>query len=63
MYICICNAIKEADLRAAAVGCDGDAETTYAKLGKAPNCGQCLVKAAKILTEERTLASCENVAL
>ena len=63
MYICICNAIREADLREAAIGCDGNAEATYAKLGKSPNCGQCLVKADKIIDALRSTASCETLAL
>ena len=63
MYICICNAIRETDLREAALGHDGDAEATYATLGKRPNCGQCLVKAGKIITEEREALICENVAV
>lgn len=67
MYICICNAIRETDLRAAALTSGGDAEATYATLGKRPNCGQCLAKAGKILDQERALAasvvSCEKVAI
>ncbi len=67
MYICICNAIRETDLRQAAVTSSGDAEATYAKLGKTPNCGQCLAKAGEIIDEERgncALAhSCKEVAL
>ena len=59
MYICICNAIKESDLREAARTCSGNAETAYESLGKKPNCGQCLVKANSILQAER----CELVAL
>ena len=53
MYTCICNAIRESDLRHAARCHAGDAETVYAKLGKRPNCGQCLDEAAEILAEER----------
>lgn len=63
MYICICNAIREADLRKAAVTTRGDAEAAYQSLGKRPNCGQCLAKAGEILDQERGLLSCENVAL
>ncbi len=67
MYVCICNAIRESDLRAVALSTGGDAETTYATLGKRPNCGQCLVKAGKILDEERALvaraASCKELAI
>ena len=63
MYICICNAIRETDLRLAAIGHDGDAEATYATLGKRPNCGQCLGKAGKIIEQERLGLSCEKVAV
>lgn len=53
MYICICNAIREADLRSAARRCPGDADAVYASLGKQPQCCQCLDEAAEILIEER----------
>ncbi len=53
MYICICNAIRECDLRAAARCHAGDPDTVYEKLGKRPQCGQCLDEAAEILIEER----------
>jgi len=59
MYICICNAIRECELRDAARKCGGDAEDAYAKLGKTPNCGQCLKDADRIVEEEL----CELVAL
>lgn len=55
MYVCICNAIKESELRRAARHTSGDAEAAYATLGKRPNCGQCLVEADQILFEEREL--------
>lgn len=57
MYICICNAIRENDLRETARETHGDAEAAYAKLGKRPNCGQCLAKAGEILDQERALLS------
>jgi len=63
MYICICNAIREADLRQAAKTTGGDAEAAYQTLGKRPNCGQCLAKAGEILDHERGLVSCDNLAL
>lgn len=63
MYVCICNAIREADLRAAALTSGGNAQATYATLGKRPNCGQCLREAGQIIAQERALASCENVAV
>ncbi|MEY4722452.1 MAG: hypothetical protein RIQ46_2177 [Pseudomonadota bacterium] len=53
MYICICNAIRETDLRCAARRIPGDADAVYAALGHQPQCGQCLDDAATILIEER----------
>lgn len=53
MYICICNAIRESELREAARLVPGDADAVYASLGKTPQCGQCLDEAAEILIEER----------
>ncbi len=57
MYICVCNAIRECELRRAALRCAGDAEAVYAALGKKPNCGQCLDDADDIIVDERTAAS------
>ncbi|MEP3050327.1 MAG: (2Fe-2S)-binding protein [Erythrobacter sp.] len=67
MYVCICNAIRESDLRRAAACTSGTVEQAYAALGKSPNCGQCLVDAAKILEEVRESApaarSCKELAI
>jgi bacterioferritin-associated ferredoxin len=63
MYICICNAIRETDLRKAALTCEGDAEATYACLGKRPNCGQCLEEAQEIIDGERAAARCDFLAV
>lgn len=53
MYICICNAIRESDLKVAARCTSGDAVSVYAALGKKPNCGQCLVDAEMLIAEAR----------
>ena len=53
MYVCICNAIRESELRHTARRCGGDAQACYAALGKQPNCGHCLDDAEEILFEER----------
>jgi len=53
MFICVCNAIKESELRDAARVCPGNAESVYAALGKKPNCGQCLEEADDMIAEER----------
>ncbi len=55
MYVCICNAIRESELRRVARHSSGDAEAVYAALGKRPNCGSCLDDADAILFEEREM--------
>lgn len=62
MYICICNAIRDTELRQAARQHPGDADAVYACLGKTPQCGQCLDEAAEILIEERARATGEQFA-
>ena len=57
MYVCICNAIRENDLRRAARRCGGDAEAVYAAIGKRPNCRQCLDEAEEVIFEERVAGS------
>lgn len=53
MYICICNAIREKDLRCAARCQAGDAETLYEAMGHIPRCCQCLHDADVIVASER----------
>ena len=62
MFVCICNSIRESELRTVARRCPGDADAVYAALGKQPQCGQCLDDAAEILIEEREMASETRVA-
>jgi bacterioferritin-associated ferredoxin len=54
MYVCICNAICQSELRSAARNCSGDAEAVYAKLGRAPQCRQCLDEAEDLLAKVRS---------
>lgn len=63
MYVCICNAIRECDLRDAARACPGDADAVYACLGKTPQCAQCLDEATEILIEERFAARTDSFQL
>lgn len=59
MYVCICNAIKEDELRSVARSCKGKAEAAYAALGAEPMCGTCLCEANTILSEEREGAAAQ----
>ena len=53
MYLCVCNAIREADFRQLALRSSGDVEALYAALGRQPQCRSCLCEAEEIMHEER----------
>ena len=53
MYICICNAITDKQIRKAAKSGVSDLCQLQAELGVATNCGSCSESAAKILREHR----------
>ncbi|MCX7284294.1 MAG: (2Fe-2S)-binding protein [Novosphingobium sp.] len=53
MYICICNAIREKDIRSAARCQAGGAEDIYGSMGYRPQCRQCLEDAEDIIADER----------
>lgn len=53
MFICVCNAIRECELREAGRSCRDGVDAVYEALGKEPLCGQCLDEAAAILIDER----------
>jgi len=63
MYVCICNAIRESDLREAARALPGDVEAVYTALGHMPQCCQCFEDAAEILAEERASQHAAKFAL
>ncbi len=56
MYICICNAIREKDIRATARCHAGKAEDIYGRMGFKPQCRQCLDDADEVIAEERATA-------
>lgn len=53
MVVCICNAIREHDVRGAARAGAGCPKSAYAALGHRPRCGQCLPFARDIVHAER----------
>ncbi len=56
MVVCICNAIREQDVREAARGGARSACQAYRALGRQPKCGQCVPFARSIIDEERAAA-------
>jgi bacterioferritin-associated ferredoxin len=63
VYICICNAIREKELREAARSNDQTVEALYAAFGKEPQCRQCLEEAEHIVDEERAACTGRELAL
>jgi bacterioferritin-associated ferredoxin len=50
MVVCVCNAIREKDLRAAVRTGSDRPNDVYARLGRKPKCGQCLSFARNIIS-------------
>lgn len=53
MYICICNAVTDKQIRKAAKAGVRNLRQLQKELGVATNCGCCKAAAAEILTEHR----------
>lgn len=56
MVVCICNAIRERDVRTAARNGSTTACQAYRALGLQPKCGQCVPFARSIIDAERAVA-------
>lgn len=52
MIVCVCNVIREREIRDMARAGLTDVEAIYAELGHEPNCCQCLPFARDIVEEE-----------
>lgn len=57
MIVCICNALRERDVRSKARETCGGPGRVYASLGCKPQCCQCLPFADRIIREERARAA------
>ena len=56
MVVCVCNAIRECQVRAAARAGSTTACQAYRSLGTQPKCGQCAPFARAIIEQERAAA-------
>jgi bacterioferritin-associated ferredoxin len=56
MVVCVCNAIRERDVRAAARDGATSACQAYRAMGLQPKCGQCVPFAREIINAERATA-------
>jgi bacterioferritin-associated ferredoxin len=57
MVVCVCNAIREREVREAARAGACDPCGAYATLGCRPKCGKCLPFARALMDEERVAAA------
>lgn len=56
MYVCVCNALRESDVREAALQNPGaTTEEIYAVLGVEPDCGSCLDFADELIEQTHAL--------
>ena len=56
MIVCVCNAIREKDVREAARDGAGSPCDAYARFGRRAKCGQCTSFARSIIEAERACA-------
>jgi bacterioferritin-associated ferredoxin len=56
MVVCVCNAIREKDLKEAVRGGADTPCSAYARLGRRPKCGQCVSFARTLIAAERATA-------
>lgn len=56
MVVCVCNAIREREVRQAARDGATTACSAYRALGRQPKCGQCIPFARTIIDQERVAA-------
>lgn len=56
MIVCVCNAIREEDLRGVARKGQACPRRAYAELGRRPKCGMCLDFARTVMTEAQQSA-------
>ena len=56
MVVCVCNALREKDVRQAARAGASSPCQAYAQFGRRAQCGQCVPFAREIIVSERAIA-------
>ena len=54
MIVCVCNAIRESDVRQAARDGASCPTSAYGRFGRKPRCGQCFPFAREVIAAART---------
>lgn len=55
MYVCICNALREQDLEAAAREDTRSVAEIFKRCGRRPQCGKCLPDVAKVIEDVQSI--------
>jgi bacterioferritin-associated ferredoxin len=58
MVVCICNAIREKDVREAARNGARSARCVFRQADRRPKCGQCVTFAESIIASEHAALAC-----
>ena len=53
MYVCLCNALKCTQFKAAAKNGAGDVPSAFKACGAKPRCGRCFEEAARVMGHDR----------
>jgi bacterioferritin-associated ferredoxin len=53
MIVCVCNAIRESDVRQAALEGASCPSSAYGRFGRKPRCGQCFSFARQVIAAAR----------
>ncbi|HEX2764655.1 MAG TPA: (2Fe-2S)-binding protein [Allosphingosinicella sp.] len=56
MIVCVCNAIRESEVREAARNGAACPSSAYRAVGRTPRCGQCFPFARELIAAERATA-------
>ena len=56
MIVCVCNAIRESDVRQAALDGASCPSSAYRAVGRKPRCGQCFPFAREVIAAELATA-------
>ena len=55
MYVCICNALRDKDLAAAASADARSVADVFRRCGRRPQCGKCLPDVAQMIEDARRI--------
>lgn len=61
MYVCLCNALKCTQFKAAAKDGAGDVPSAFKACGAKPQCGRCFEEAERVMSTVRTTEGVQTI--